>query len=146
MPRVKLVKVEMVRDANVDETQRVPLTRPSEVVRWLSDVAASDREQFVCFHLNARNQVNAMEVVSVGSLNASLVHPRELFKSAILNNAASVVLAHNHPSGDTTPSKEDIALTKRMVEAGELLGIEVMDHVIVVPDGGFLSLREANLL
>ena len=146
MPGLRLIQVGLVRDADAETVTRAPITQPVDVVRWLSDIAASDREQFVCFHLDARNHVNGREVVSIGSLNASLVHPRELFKAAILNNAAAVVLAHNHPSGDTTPSKEDILLTQRIVAAGKLLGIEVMDHVIVAPGGTFLSLRETNLI
>ena len=97
-------------------------------------------------HLNARNVPIAVEVVSVGSLNASLVHPREVFKAAILNNAAGLILGHNHPSGDPTPSGEDQALTRRMMAAGDLLGIEILDSVIVTPDGSFFSLGQQGLL
>ena len=141
---VELVRVSLVRDAGTPTEGRAPVTVAAEVVACLSEIRTSDREQFVCLHLDARNRINALEVVSVGSLNASLVHPRELFKAAILNNAASVILAHNHPSGDTTPSREDIELTRRMVQAGEIMGIEVLDHIIVGPEG-FLSMKEANL-
>ena len=94
--------------------------------------------------LNARNQVICREDVSVGSLNASLVHPREVFVAAVGSSAASVILAHNHPSGDVTPSREDIELTKRMVQAGEIMGIEVLDHLIVGQER-FLSMKEAGL-
>ena len=94
--------------------------------------------------LNARNQVICRENVSVGSLNASLVHPREVFVPAVGSSAASVILAHNHPSGDVTPSREDIELTRRMVQAGEIMGIEVLDHLIVGSER-FLSMKEANV-
>lgn len=84
--------------------------------------------------LNTKNNVIVVHRCHVGSLNASLVHPRDVFKSAILNNAASVIVAHQHPSGDITPSMEDINVTRRLVEAGTLLGIEVLDHLVVSSD------------
>lgn len=107
-------------------------------------LAWEDRELFVTIILNARNQLLGINTVSVGSLNASLVHPRECFRPAILMGAASLILAHNHPSADPTPSREDIDLTKRLAQAGEIIGIEVLDHVIVADDK-FLSLKEAGL-
>jgi len=97
-------------------------------------------------YLNTRNQVVKKDLdVSIGSLNASIVHPRETFKRAISHSAAAIILVHNHPSGDPTPSKEDIALTARMVEAGTLLGITVFDHLII-GDGVFVSLKEKGLM
>ena len=98
-------------------------------------------EHFVAVMLNTKNRVLAVSTVSVRSLNASIFHPRELFQRAILTNAASVVLAHNHPSGDPTPSPEDIELTKRLVEAGKLLDIAILDHIIIGA-GKFASLKE----
>ena len=92
--------------------------------------------------LNTRNNVVAVHRCHVGSLNSSIVHPREVFKSAILNNAASIVIAHQHPSQDTTPSMEDINVTKRLSEAGKLLGIEVLDHLVVNNESKFTSLKE----
>ena len=144
MSTIELIRIGLARDANNPTDERTSISGPADVLGWLSEIRTSDREQFICLHLDARNQVNALEVVSVGSLNASLVHPREVFKAAILNNAASVILAHNHPSDDPTPSREDIELTRRMVQAGELMGIEILDHVIVGPER-FLSMKEANL-
>lgn len=141
MRRVKIVTIELVKDSP-DLSNGI--TRPDDVATLLEDIRHADREHFVCLHLNARNQVNCIETVSIGSLNASLVHPREVFKAAILNNTASVIIAHNHPSNDTTPSREDIELTHRLVQAGEIMGIEILDHIIVSPDH-FLSLKEANL-
>ena len=89
-----------------------------------------------------KNHVIAVHRCHVGSLNSSIVHPREVFKSAILNNAASIIVAHQHSSGDTTPSMEDVNVTKRLVEAGRLLGIEVLDHLIVNNTNKYTSLKE----
>ena len=94
-----------------------------------------DREQFVALHLDTKNRLLSREVVSIGHLSAALVHPREVFKAAILANAASVAFVHNHPSGDPEPSREDIELTRRLIRAGELLGIPVLDHVVVASRG-----------
>ncbi len=104
-----------------------------------------DREHFKVILLNTKNHVLEIESVSVGNLNSSLVHPRELFKKAILKSAAGVILVHNHPSGDPQPSDEDRQVTARMVEAGEIIGIEVLDH-IVIGDGRYASLRERGLM
>lgn len=96
--------------------------------------------------LNTKNQVVGLHKAHVGSLNASIVHPREVMKCAIFNNAASIIVSHQHPSGDPTPSKEDIEVTKRLAEAGEILGIEVLDHVIVSHTGKHVSLKEKGYL
>ena len=93
-----------------------------------------DREYFVCLMLDGKNRISAIHTVSQGSLNQSIVHPRETFKAAILANAASIILAHNHPTGDLTPSREDLEVTRRLKEAGDLLGIKVLDHIIVDTD------------
>ncbi len=98
------------------------------VRRHLTDL---DREHFCILHLNSRNQVTGREDVSIGTLDATIVHPREIFKNSIKKSAAKVVLVHNHPSGDPTPSDDDLKITKRMVDAGMVLGIPVFDHVIV---------------
>ena len=90
-----------------------------------------DREQFIIACLNTKNEPTGISVVAVGSLNKAIVHPREVFKTAILSNAASIIAFHNHPSGETTPSQQDIQLTNRLYEAGELLGIKLLDHLII---------------
>lgn len=118
---------------------------PEDIVKLLPRMKRLEREHFLVVLLNARHEVDAVETVSVGSLNASIVHPREVFKPAILASAASVVLVHNHPSGDPEPSEEDLTITKRLVEGGELLGIGVLDHVIVA-SRGVVSLRSRQLL
>lgn len=120
------------------------ITSPADVLGLLTDIKDLRKEYFVALFLNARNQVICREDVSIGSLNASLVHPREVFAPAVGSSAASVILAHNHPSGDVTPSREDIELTRRMVQAGEIMGIEVLDHLIVGSER-FLSMKEANV-
>ena len=91
----------------------------------------SDREVFLLVMLDTKNHIIGINTVSIGSLNASIVHPREVFKAALLANACALVFAHNHPSGDSTPSREDLEITRRLKEAGDLLGIRVLDHVIV---------------
>src|SRR5437870_10653344 len=104
-----------------------------------------DREQFVVVLLDGKNRVLGFNVVSTGSLTAALVHPREVFKPAMLANAAALILVHNHPSGDPEPSAEDRAITERLRHAGELLGIRILDHV-VIGDGRFVSFAEQQLL
>jgi DNA repair protein RadC len=106
--------------------------------------APLDREQFVVVLLDGKNQLLGFNVVSTGSLTAALVHPREVFKPAILGNAAALILVHNHPSGDPTPSDEDKAITTRLKQAGELLGIRVLDHVIIGDDDRFVSMAETG--
>jgi hypothetical protein len=118
----------------------VELSRPEDVVPLLHEWRSARREHFVGFYLNARNQLLARELVSVGSLSASIVHPREVFAPAIARAAAGVIVAHNHPSGDPEPSPEDIAVTRRLADAGTLLGIELLDHVVVA-ERGFVSLK-----
>jgi len=90
-----------------------------------------DREYFWCLSLDGKNRAQGVDVVSVGTLTASLVHPREVFKAAILTNAAAIIVAHNHPSGDPTPSVEDREITQRLRQAGEILGIKLLDHVVL---------------
>jgi DNA repair protein RadC len=103
------------------------------------------KEKFMVVLLSTKNHVLATPTISVGTLNASIVHPRELFREAINNSAASVILVHNHPSGDPQPSQEDVALTAKMVEAGRLLDIAVVDHVII-GDGKYVSLKEQGIM
>ncbi len=108
--------------------------------------AGLDREQCVMLALDNKHKVIGSNVVSVGSLSASIVHPREVFKPAILLNAAALILAHNHPSGDTTPSEEDHALTQRLKEAGKCLGIPLLDHLVLGDHGTFWSFADQGLM
>lgn len=116
-----------------------------EVFDLFVNLRDETKEHFLALHLDSKNRLSCMDVVSTGSLNASIVHPREVFKTALLSSAAAVILLHNHPSGDPTPSREDLELTGRLKEAGELLGIRVLDHVIV-GDGCYVSLADRGLL
>lgn len=109
-------------------------TSPREVYETFSFLMRETKEMFLTLHLDGKNRIIAVDMVSVGSLNQSIVHPREVFKSACLSNAAAVILIHQHPSGDPTPSREDITITNRLKEAGELMGIKVLDHIIVGED------------
>jgi DNA repair protein RadC len=118
---------------------------PEDVLAQVRDLARARKEHFVVLLLNARHEMQCREVVSIGSLNASIVHPREVFQPAILHSAAAVVLVHNHPSGDPEPSEEDLSITKRLVQVGEVVGIAVLDHVIVAMRG-LVSLRARQLL
>ena len=118
---------------------------PKTVWDELKDVRCQKKEHFVIFYLDTRNQEIEREIISIGSLNANLVHPREVFEPAIKHTAAQILIAHNHPSGNTDPSEEDIEITKKLVEAGKILGIEIIDHVIVSSDS-YYSFKEKNLI
>ena len=122
------------------------ISGPDDVCALLQrQLAFQDREIFCIVILDARNQVIGINTVSIGSVSASIVHPRETFRPAIMMGASSLILAHCHPSGDPSPSKDDIELTRRLVKAGEILGIEVLDHLII-GDSRFLSLKEKGLM
>ncbi len=131
-----------------EDLQRFVIKCPEDIVTLVrSEIADDDREIFLVASLNTKNQVNALHRCHVGSVNRSVVHAREVFKSAILNNATSVVVAHQHPSGDPEPSNEDIEMTNRLVEAGEIIGIIVMDHIIVAPETrDYTSFREEGYI
>ncbi|MEK8131351.1 DNA repair protein RadC [Paenibacillus filicis] len=133
----------MARSA-MNET--VTIRSPQDAAALLmEDMRYLQKEHFVCLFLNTKNHVIGQETLSMGSLNASIVHPREVFRAAIKRSSASIVCAHNHPSGDPTPSPEDIQLTQRLVEAGEIVGIEILDH-LVIGDRRFVSLKELGLM
>lgn len=110
-----------------------------------NDLRGLDKEHFIILMLNTKNFLLGVETVSIGSLNSSIVHPRELFKSAINKSAAAIILAHNHPSGDATPSREDIEVTKRIKSGGQLLGIDVIDHIII-GDNSYYSFKEEKMI
>lgn len=139
--------LEMVKDSNL--TYQEKLSSPEIVAKMLRDVFKMDvqaEEIFVVICLDTKNKVNGIFEVSRGTVNGSLVHPREVFKRAILCNASSIIVAHNHPSGETTPSPEDINITKRLFEAGTLLGIPVIDHIIIGEAPCYFSFKEENQL
>lgn len=126
--------------------QAETITTPEDVVRLMKPLlVGKDREHFFCAALSTKNRLLKIIEVSIGSLNSSIVHPRELFREVISVSAASVVIVHNHPSGDSQPSSADIQLTRRLARAGEVLGVEVLDHVVIGGDS-HASLREMGVL
>lgn len=106
-------------------------TSSSQVFDTFSFLKYETKEYFIALHLDGKNRVVCIDMVSTGSLNQSIVHPRELFKTALLSSAAAVILLHNHPTGDPTPSTEDLTITRRLMEAGDMIGIKVLDHIVI---------------
>jgi len=144
--RVARYRLLLVKDGTVPTTWDRQLRQSRDVADLMGPLAANlDREHFWLLALDGKNRVTALHVVSVGSLTAALVHPREVFVAAILAKAASIVLVHNHPSGDPSPSAEDLALTKRLCEVGDLVGIKVLDHLVLGEDS-FRSFADEGLL
>ena len=143
--RINIVSIKMVKESSF-LYQTCQILSPSDAYEMIKEqLEGLDREQFIIACLNTKNEPTNITVVSVGSLNKAIVHPREVFKTAILSNAASIMAFHNHPSGETTPSQQDIQLTNRLYQAGELLGIKLLDHLII-GDGRFTSLKEKGYL
>lgn len=134
MKNICMVRLQAVKEKGIKyETNKItgPDTAAGILKEFINECCYTDRENFIVMMLDTKNKVTGLTITSIGTLNSSLVHPREVFKAAILTNAASIILAHNHPSGDPTPSREDMDITKRLAETGKLLGIEILDHVII---------------
>jgi DNA repair protein RadC len=145
--RVARYRLLLVKDGTVPTSWDRQVRQSKDVAHLMFPLAANlDREHFWCLLLNGKNVLIGVNLVSVGSLTAALVHPREVFKPAILGNAAALLLVHSHPSGDPTPSAEDLALTKRLCEVGDLVGIRVLDHIVLGHDGAFCSLADNGQL
>ena len=143
--RINIVSVKIVKESSFLYQTRT-ISSPKDAYEMIREQLKDlDREQFIIACLNTKNEPTNISVVAVGTLNKAIVHPREVFKTAILSNAANVIAFHNHPSGDTEPSQQDIQLTNRLYEAGELLGIKLLDHLII-GDGTFTSLKEKGYL
>lgn len=143
--RVNIVSVRMVKECSLlykDRVIRSPEDGYNLLQQFLGNV---DREHFVVACLDTKNQPTTINTCHVGSLNASIVHPREVMKPGILSNAASIIVGHNHPSGNPEPSQEDIQVTKKLVEAGKIMGIDVLDHIIL-GDEKFVSLKEKGYM
>ncbi|NRT78414.1 RadC family protein [Clostridium beijerinckii] len=143
--RVDIVSIKIIKESSVLYANRKIATPKDCVVLVKHLLEDSDREKLVVCCLNTKNEPTSISTVSIGSLNSSIVHPREVFKTAILSNAASVIISHNHPSGDTVPSKEDINITERIKEAGDIIGIKLLDHLII-GDREYLSLKEKGYI
>lgn len=144
--RVDIVSLKVVKESSLLYGKR-KITSPSDAIEiGRSMLDGSDREKLLLCCLNTKNEPTNLNIVSIGSLNSSIVHPREVFKLAILGNSASIILFHNHPSGDTTPSKEDVNITERIKEAGKIIGIELIDHIILGDEDKYTSLKEKGII
>ncbi|GKV65714.1 MULTISPECIES: RadC family protein [Sporosarcina] len=125
---------------------RYKIRSPEDAANYLmTDMSSLNQEHFVVLFLNVKNEVLHKQTIFIGSLNSSIVHPREVFREAFKRSAASMIISHNHPSGDTTPSREDIEVTKRLMEAGSIMGIDVLDHIII-GDQKFISLKDKGYI
>ncbi|MBH9967095.1 DNA repair protein RadC [Bacillus sp. V3] len=134
------------RIGNLAFDDRYSIRSPEDGANYvMNDMRFLAQEHFVCLYLNTKNQVLHKQTIFIGSLNASIVHPREVFKEAFRRSAASIICVHNHPSGDPTPSREDIEVTKRLVECGRIIGIDILDHLII-GEKKFISLKEKGYL
>lgn len=150
IPPVKACQIiacfELGRRFFMEEAGKMPTVRDSEsVYQYLKDIERFSKEQFRGLYLNARNKLIHDEVISIGTLTANLVHPREVFQPAIEFCAAAIILAHNHPSGDPTPSEDDVVVTKQLVEVSKIMGFEILDH-IVVGRGRYVSMRDMKII
>ncbi len=144
--RIDIVTLKIVKDSSILYSPR-QLESPTDAEGLArSFLEDSDREKFLVICLNIKNEPSCLSLASIGSLNSTIVHPREIFKTALLSNAASIILAHNHPSGEPSPSQEDMEITKKMVEAGNLLGIQVLDHIIIGDSNRYYSFKEQGLI
>lgn len=121
------------------------ISQPLDVYNFFKRIQSEIKEHVIALFLNTKNIPLGYELISIGSLNASIIHPREVFKGAILANAHAIILIHNHPSGDSTPSNEDILITNRIKKASEILGIELLDHIIIGFDN-YTSLKEKHMV
>ncbi len=132
------------------ESSGKPLQDPAATAETLTDMRRASQEMFVVLSLDMKNRVIDRTLVSLGTVNATVCHPREVFRPAIMNGAVSVIVAHNHPSGDPTPSAEDMKITRQLVEAGKIIGIPVLDHIVIgreeITPPGYLSMRDKGYL
>ncbi|HEY9790637.1 MAG TPA: JAB domain-containing protein [Candidatus Obscuribacterales bacterium] len=137
LPQIRLA---IIRDRVCEP---IPIMTPYDLEQFVEPLKHFSEEYFIAYHLDARHHVVAYHEVSHGTVSSSLVHPREVFKAAILSNTHSIIVAHNHPAGSLTPSTEDIGVTEQLVKVGKLMGIPILDHLIV-SQNGIQSMRELN--
>ena len=143
---IKLFQAISEKYAKEKIPKKTPLTSPQAVANYLREkIGKEKKEHFLILSLDSRSYLIRENIISIGTLNANLVHPREVFKEAIDSRAASIILAHNHPSTDPEPSEDDLTITKRLTEAGKIMGIEIVDHIIVTGKN-FLSFKEKGLI
>lgn len=140
--RINIVSVKLVKEKSINYIPRV-ISNPSDIAKLFSNfIEDSNREQFIVCCLNTKNQPTDVSIVSIGCLDSTVVHPREVFKIAILSNAAAIIIGHNHPSGNTEPSNDDKNITNRIAEVGKIHGIKVLDHIIIGDNNSYLSFKE----
>lgn len=139
--------LELAKLLNTPKSPPSVIRSPQDAYELLySELAYLQKEHFVCLFLNTKNHtIGLPETISIGSLSSAIVHPREVFRAAIKRSSAALICAHNHPSGDPTPSSEDISLTSRLIQAGEIVGIDVLDHLII-GDSRYVSLKEKGVM
>lgn len=145
--RLKTIEAHYRREVVMEDAPDWVSTRfssPRQIAEMFSALRDECKEHFIVLHLDGKNRILCLDRVSTGSLNQSIVHPREVFKTALLSSAAAILLIHNHPTGDCEPSNEDTVITRRLKEAGDLIGIKVLDHIIIGDD--YKSFVEAGLL
>lgn len=150
MVRINLYTIKQIKESGaLYGLQNKKVTTPRDIytiVETVLQLQQEASEKFGILTLNTKNEVIGVHIISIGSLNQAVVHPREIFKAALLNNANSLVCFHNHPSGDPAASPEDVALTQRLVDAGTIIGIHVLDHIIIGDDDRYISLKERGLM
>lgn len=139
-----IAAIELGKRLLVDE-EKVHVANPADIYESLKDIRSHKKEHFIAFYLDTKHEEITRELISIGSLNETIVHPREVFEPAIRCLACSVIVAHNHPSGDPEPSKEDVSLTHQLRDAGKILGITLLDHVIIYKNG-YTSMKDKGLL
>lgn len=143
--RIDIVSLKMIKESSILYGKRV-ISCPNDSATLLREfISEIDREVMVVCCLDIKNQPTSISIISIGTLNSSLVHPREVFKTAIISNAASILISHNHPSGQVEPSCEDLKITNRIEEASKIIGIKLLDHVII-GDDAYFSFKEEGLL
>lgn len=140
---LRIVNIDGVHEPVSD----IKVTRPEHAIPYLSCIKDQDTENFVVLTLDSAGHIITSRIITIGLLNHSLVHPRETFRGAILDNAAAIIIAHNHPSGSPEPSSQDIAITQQIKEAGVIIGISLQDHIIVAKNtNAYTSMREQGLM
>ena len=148
MINISFLNLRVVKETSGRYDVRKKIQSPNDIFNIAQNVIQANEypeENLWLITLDTKNNITGIFTVSTGSLNSSLVHPREVFKRAMLQNAASIIICHNHPSGDPTPSKDDIGITKRLYEAGEIIGIKLLDHIIA-GDNSYTSLKEKGFI
>jgi len=133
------------KDLEKKYIKEIKVNEPQAVAEEMQDIKDWSKEVFVVFNVNAQHRIISREIVSIGTLDSVLIHPREIFRTAILKNAKSIIISHNHPSGDLNPSEEDITVTKELKKAGKILDIQLLDHVIVSKNGHYSFLNNNKL-